>query len=217
MALHVAHAAVKARVQPRLQTGLGICEVDTRHADLGKSQGSAPMAHALQQVSGIEVRRAVIHPPILKTHTHLAQTEGDLAELAQAWARQPALREAFITLQGPLGAGKTTFTRHLLRALGFDGRVKSPTYALVETYALPGLPIHHCDFYRLQDAQEWEDAGLRDLFAAPGLKLVEWPERAEGLLPLPDLDVRLRPHAANEDLRDVVVSAYSAVGVAVMS
>ena len=196
---------MKARVQPRLQTGLGICEVDTRHADLGKSQGSAPMAHALQQVSGIEVRRAVIHPPILKTHTHLAQTEGDRAELAQAWARQPALREAFITLQGPLGAGKTTFTRHLLRALGFDGRVKSPTYALVETYALPGLPIHHCDFYRLH------------LFAAPGLKLVEWPERAEGLLPLPDLDVRLRPHAANEDLRDVVVSADSAVGVAVMS
>src|SRR3990167_748718 len=78
-----------------------------------------------------------------------------------------------IELHGTLGAGKTTFTRHLLRALGVEGRIKSPSYAVVEPHEAPGMAIWHFDFYRFNDPQEWEDAGFRDLFASAGLKLVE--------------------------------------------
>lgn len=108
-------------------------------------------------------------------------------------ARQPALRDAFIELHGPLGAGKTTFVRHLLRALGVQGRIKSPTYAVVEPYALPGLSVSHFDFYRFDDPREWADAGFRDVFAAPGLKLAEWPEKAAAVLPPADLRLSIEP------------------------
>ncbi|HZE90206.1 MAG TPA: tRNA (adenosine(37)-N6)-threonylcarbamoyltransferase complex ATPase subunit type 1 TsaE, partial [Rhizobacter sp.] len=91
------------------------------------------------------------------------------------------------------GAGKTTFVRHLLHALGVAGRVKSPTYALLESYELPQMGIAHCDFYRFNDAQEWEDAGFREVFAGPGLKLAEWPEKAAALLPQADLQMELIP------------------------
>jgi len=112
---------------------------------------------------------------------------------AQAMARRPALREAFIELHGTLGSGKTTFVRHLLQALGVQGRIKSPTYAVMESYEVPGLPIWHFDFYRFKDPQEFEDAGFRDVFAGAGLKLAEWPELAAGLLPVPDLRMELTP------------------------
>jgi tRNA threonylcarbamoyladenosine biosynthesis protein TsaE len=102
----------------------------------------------------------------------------------------------YIALSGPLGAGKTTFTRHLFHALGVSGPIKSPTYAVLESYetTLQGssaLDLFHFDFYRLKDEQEWEDAGFRDLFAGPGLKLVEWPERLAGVLPLADIHIDL--------------------------
>jgi len=92
-----------------------------------------------------------------------------------------------VTLHGDLGAGKTTFVRYLLRALGVTGRIKSPTYAVVEPYQAGGLAIWHFDFYRFTDPREWEDAGLRDIFASSGLKLAEWPENAAGLAPMPDI------------------------------
>lgn len=114
------------------------------------------------------------------------------AQLAAAVA--PNLRSGgslTLELHGTLGAGKTTFTRHLLRALGVQGRIKSPSYAVVEPHEAPGLAIHHFDFYRFNDPQEWEDAGFRDLFGAPGLKVVEWPEKAAGLLPVADLQLHL--------------------------
>jgi tRNA threonylcarbamoyladenosine biosynthesis protein TsaE len=96
--------------------------------------------------------------------------------------------DALIELHGPLGAGKTTFTRLLLRALGVEGRIKSPSYAVMESYTLPdGAQASHFDFYRFGDPREWEDAGFRDVFAAPGLKLCEWPENAAGQLPPADL------------------------------
>ena len=79
--------------------------------------------------------------------------------------------------------------RHLLQALGVTGRIKSPTYAVVEPYELPSLNIWHFDFYRFADAREWEDAGFRDIFASAGLKLSEWPEKAGAQLPMPDLDI----------------------------
>ncbi len=97
--------------------------------------------------------------------------------------------------------------RHLLRALGAQGRIKSPTYAVVEPYELPALDAWHFDFYRFDDPQEWEDAGFRDVFAAPGLKLAEWPEKAQGLLPLPDLDIHIA--LADDDRRLVRLVANS--------
>src|SRR5690606_9138792 len=86
---------------------------------------------------------------------------------------------------------KTAFARHLLRAIGVTGRIKSPSYALLEPYRVGDLAISHLDFYRFDDAREWVDAGLRDVFAAPGLKIVEWPEKAAALLPAPDLRLTL--------------------------
>lgn len=134
------------------------------------------------------------HPVILGTSQADWPDEAACARDASRLARAPALRDAFIELEGPLGAGKTTFVRHLLHALGVEGRIKSPTYAVVETYELDHVAISHFDFYRFDDPQEWEDAGLRDLFGAPGLKLVEWAEKAEPLLPVPDLRVTITPH-----------------------
>lgn len=103
--------------------------------------------------------------------------------------------DAVIELHGALGAGKTTFVRLLLRALGVQGRIKSPSYAVMEGYELPasagGGTASHFDFYRFGDPREWEDAGFRDVFAAPGLKLCEWPEKATGQLPQPDLKLAI--------------------------
>ena len=102
--------------------------------------------------------------------------------------------DALIELHGPLGAGKTTFVRLLLRALGVEGRIKSPSYAVMEGYVLPGgTTASHFDFFRFGDPREWEDAGFRDIFAAPGLKLCEWPEKAAGHLPAADLQLFIEP------------------------
>ena len=101
-----------------------------------------------------------------------------------------------IFLQGDLGAGKTTLARALIQALGYAGRVKSPTYTLVELYKVSSLCLYHFDFYRFNDPQEWIDAGFRECFNAENICLVEWPEKAAGLLPTPDLIIRLS-HADN--------------------
>ena len=123
----------------------------------------------------------------------------------------PGLRHAFVELHGDLGAGKTSFVRHLLRALGVEGRIKSPTYAVVEPHATPdGLAVSHFDFYRFNDPREWEDAGFRDLFAAPGLKLAEWPEKAAALLPPADLVLQIEAQA--DDSRQVALGAGTALG-----
>lgn len=97
-----------------------------------------------------------------------------------------------IQLQGDLGAGKTAFSRALLRACGVEGRIKSPSYALLESYKVSSLYFYHFDFYRFTDPRDWLDAGFRDLLRDDALVLIEWPERAEGLLPLPDLHVLLQ-------------------------
>lgn len=122
-----------------------------------------------------------------------------------------------VELHGPLGAGKTTFVRHLLRALGVRGRIKSPTFTVLEPYhveAAGGLDIAHFDFYRFDDERELADAGLRDTFAAPGLKLVEWAERAGATRPRADLHFVIEPQA--DDRRLVRVTAYTARGAALL-
>ena len=117
-------------------------------------------------------------------------------------------------LRGDLGAGKTTLVRGLLRSLGYAGRVKSPTYTLVEPYDLSSLHFYHFDFYRLENRSEWLNAGFREYFNAHSMCVVEWPERAEDLLPLPDVDVRLQ--FAGE-AREAMLEARTSSGEAWLS
>lgn len=153
----------------------------------------------------------VDHPPILETRRYHWPDEAACAAWAQALAARPGLRQAFVELHGPLGAGKTTLVRYLLRALGVAGRVKSPTYTVMEPYTLAdGTAVAHFDFYRFNDPREWLDAGLRDVFARPGLKLAEWPEQAAGQLPGPDL--RLWLQVQGDDQRELRAEALSALG-----
>lgn len=157
----------------------------------------------------------LVHAPILETrHLHWPD-EGHTTDFAARLAARPALRDAFIELHGPLGAGKTTFVRHLLRALGVNGRIKSPSYAVLEPHVAGDLSISHFDFYRFNDPREWVDAGFRDLFSAPGLKLAEWPEKAAGQLPVPDLIVTLVPES--DDARQVRLEACTVRGLELLA
>ena len=94
-------------------------------------------------------------------------------------------------LRGELGTGKTTVVRGVLRALGYRGRVKSPTYTVVEPYTVSSLNLYHFDFYRLKDRAEWSSSGFREYFSPQSVCLVEWPERAAEALAPPDLELRL--------------------------
>ena len=137
-------------------------------------------------------------------------SEDDTAQFAAQLAALPGLRNAFLTLHGDLGAGKTTLVRHLLKALGVTGRIKSPTYAVVEPHQAGDLEISHFDFYRFSDPREWEDAGFRDIFASPGLKLAEWPQNAGGLIPPADIAIYIE--ALDDDKRRVTLEAHTLSG-----
>jgi tRNA threonylcarbamoyladenosine biosynthesis protein TsaE len=98
---------------------------------------------------------------------------------------------AIIYLKGDLGTGKTALVRALLRACGITSRIKSPSYALLESYKLSSLYFYHIDFYRFNDSSEWQDAGFRDLFRPDAVILIEWPQKAGDQLPAPDLLIEL--------------------------
>lgn len=123
----------------------------------------------------------------------------ELADEAATLAFGSVLAQAIhpglaIFLHGDLGAGKTTLVRGLLHGLGYVGKVKSPTYTLVEPYEMlaaqaQSLNVYHFDLYRFNDEEEWEAAGFRDFFNAGSVCLIEWPEKAAQLLPVADVEI----------------------------
>lgn len=144
------------------------------------------------------------------------QDETQTADFAQQLAQTlqtllPCAGGISIALDGDLGAGKTTFVRYLLRALGVQGRIKSPSYAIVESYETAFFPVWHFDFYRLGSAEEWEDAGFREIFTNSGLRLVEWPRQLPASLVPYDLHMIWRIDA--EGLRHMQLQAGSAAGL----
>ena len=181
---------------------------------------------------------SVVHPEIVGTPEPLGAAswlwadENQTQQFAQALAQQLELRDAYVELQGDLGAGKTTFVRHLLKALGVEGRIKSPTYAVVEPHEarlfpslVPPTPnlasmnpqilnIWHFDFYRFNDPPEFEEAGFRELFASPGLKIAEWPEQARGMLPVADLKLAIRVN--EQEGRFVICETHTPKGLAIL-
>ena len=134
--------------------------------------------------------------------------EAHLVALAQSFAHAIGTG-GIIHLRGDLGAGKTTFARALLRALGVGERVKSPTYSLIESYLTGTLAVHHLDLYRIADPGELEWLGLPDLTTGAHLIVIEWPERAGAALPAADLTIHLAHAGA---ARDVWVEPFSAQG-----
>lgn len=135
---------------------------------------------------------------------HLTDENATLA-LGQSFA--PIFKTPLVIyLQGDLGAGKTTFTRGLLQALGFTGHVKSPTYALVESYYFDSLEVHHFDLYRFTSPDEWLDAGFLEFFTQNSICLIEWPEQAEGMLPAADFYIQL---AVQNQGRTCTISPHS--------
>jgi len=144
---------------------------------------------------------------MLSLAAHLADEDATLAlGAALAKALEPGL---VIHLEGDLGAGKTTLVRGVLRGLGWEGPVKSPTYTLLELYEVSRLLLHHFDFYRFQDPQEWIDAGFRETFNGRNVSLIEWPEKAGELLPPPDVAVVLE---SSGEGRNASLRSHSAQG-----
>jgi len=145
------------------------------------------------------------------TTLHLPDADATVA----AGARLAPFLEGgmIVTLSGELGAGKTTLVRGCLRALGWTGPVKSPTYALVEHYTFSSLYFYHFDFYRFTDPSEWDTAGFADCFRNDAVCVVEWPERVAGLLPPADLAVTLsHPARADESGRYCALDARTKAG-----
>ena len=213
---------MKALGQPCRQAGLGIAQVNAGHANLRESKFLGPGLQPAPQVHTIDQHPCpLMYPGMVLTEQwpDEAATIASAQRMAERLRGLPVAGDAIVHLHGDLGSGKTTWVRHLLKALGVLGRIKSPTYAVVEPYHAPlptgELAIWHFDFYRFTDPEEWEDAGFRDVFAAPGLKLCEWPQNAGPALPAPDVVMQLQ--WTGDSSREVQWRAHSACGEALLA
>jgi tRNA threonylcarbamoyladenosine biosynthesis protein TsaE len=132
----------------------------------------------------------------------LLKTEKEMEQLAKKFAQYcPKNKRLIIFLKGELGAGKTYFVSALLKSLGYPGLVKSPTYALMETYKTSAYCIYHLDLYRLQSAHEILEIGLCDYFDQRALWLIEWPERAIDFLPKPDIVFQINVRDTSREIQ----------------
>jgi tRNA threonylcarbamoyladenosine biosynthesis protein TsaE len=209
MARHIIHLAVKSGSQPLGKTRFSAAEIDSRHASIRKAEFLRPSLDAglerylVERVLFLSAHLSNSHsaaddsPPDTGLSPQLsvqlddaAATEAFGASLAPAVSCDEA-RGIVIWLTGELGAGKTTTTRGLLRALGHTGNVKSPTYTLLEPYTVSRISLYHFDFYRFNQPDEFLDAGLDEYFAGDGVCLVEWADKALPYVPQPDIELRL--------------------------
>lgn len=134
----------------------------------------------------------------------------EAATLALGAALAPLLAPGMtVHLKGDLGAGKTTLVRGILAAMGYQGRVKSPSYAVVEPYEISSLYLYHFDLYRFGKADDWVSGGFREYLGGRSISLIEWPEKAAGLLPVPDLAITLADGGAG---RRAELHAYTEAG-----
>lgn len=161
-------------------------------------------------------------PPATRAPQPLAICRAELADesatAALAGALAPLLETGFVMfLSGELGSGKTSFARALLRALGHTGRVRSPTFTLVEPYNLSSFALYHFDFYRFTTDDEWRESGFDEFIGGPCVALIEWPERGAAGLPAPDLHLRLAYRDAGPQGRTVQGEAYSQRGLACLN
>ncbi|MBU3610651.1 tRNA (adenosine(37)-N6)-threonylcarbamoyltransferase complex ATPase subunit type 1 TsaE [Polynucleobacter wuianus] len=163
----------------------------------------------------------------LETLKQHCRQEADTACLAKHLAasisgfiEQNPLGHLNISLVGNLGAGKTTFARHLIQSMGHLGKVKSPTYTLCEPYSLKtkrsAYTAHHFDLYRMREPLEWQEVGFAEYFDIPGFCLVEWPEKAEGSLPPFDLEIELMA-STDENERMITINAFLNDGLYVLN
>ncbi|GHU03134.1 hypothetical protein AGMMS49960_16990 [Betaproteobacteria bacterium] len=201
-----------------LQSGLSLAQIDAGNGARGKPQRLGFAAEFCGQRLDVHfyfhfILAAMIdfiHSPDDNEPALNAQLADEAATLALgaklAAVLEPTLK---IWLSGDLGSGKTTLTRGVLRALGHQGPVKSPTYSLIEPYVVSRLHLYHFDFYRMNFPEEFLDAGLEEYFSGTGVCIVEWPQQAAPYLAAPDLLVAL---AAHEDGRQARITAKTETG-----
>ena len=167
----------------------------------------APLSNSLPQAGERTNEKGNLESPVEGTNDRCANLSFHLADenatvmLAQRLAAR--LKAGMVIyLHGDLGAGKTTLVRGVLNALGYDGRVKSPTYTLVEPYHVAGLDLRHFDLYRLHDEEEWEAAGFCDELDGRNIFFIEWPKKAQGLIPQADMEITfgILPHGRKVEI-----------------
>jgi tRNA threonylcarbamoyladenosine biosynthesis protein TsaE len=144
---------------------------------------------------------------MVKQHfTQVLSDEAATIAAGQVFASH-LLNGLVVFLHGDLGAGKTTFVRGVLQGLGYLGRVKSPTYTIVEPYSVLNKNFYHFDLYRFNDEEEWEEAGFREYFNEDSICMIEWPEKALSLLPQADMDIELSLYEQGRSIQYIANTA----------